>query len=136
MLRVFKIQENDTRLTARELKEFEIEALFRSFEERKKSRVMRSRQQSVERLDTQDCHGGVKEEEEDALCPICQDEMHDTAEKLLSCAHCHNHLHHHCMTMWMETPSSENVFCLLCCAPCSSSSLGAHGASVEVLEVR
>ena len=46
--------------------------------------------------------------------PIYQDEMQNT----------------------LETSSSENVFCLLCCAPCSSSSLGAHGASVEVLEVR
>ena len=88
---------------------------------------MRSRQQSVEKLDTQDGHGGVKEEEEDALCPICQDEMHDTAEKLLSCAHCHNHLHHHCMTMWMETPSSENVFCPLCRAPWSSPALARAG---------
>ena len=43
MLRVFKIPENDSRLTARELKEFEIEALFRAHEERKKTRVLRSR---------------------------------------------------------------------------------------------
>ena len=53
MLRVFKIPENDSRLTARELKEFEIDALFRSFEERKKLRVMRSRQQSLENLDSE-----------------------------------------------------------------------------------
>ena len=43
MLRVFGIPENDCRLTARELKEFEIEALFRAHEERKKTRVLRSR---------------------------------------------------------------------------------------------
>ena len=43
MLRVFAIPENDCRLTARELKEFEIEALFRAHEERKKTRVLRSR---------------------------------------------------------------------------------------------
>ena len=43
MLRVFGIPENDIRLTARELKEFEIEALFRAHEERKKTRVLRSR---------------------------------------------------------------------------------------------
>ena len=43
MLRVFGIAENDCRLTARELKEFEIEALFRAHEERKKTRVLRSR---------------------------------------------------------------------------------------------
>ena len=68
MLRVFKIQENDSRLTARELKEFEIEALFRSFEERKKSRVLRSRQQSMETLEHPDGHAGCAkgEEEEDA----------------------------------------------------------------------
>ena len=59
MLRVFKIQENDSRLTARELKEFEIEALFRSFEERKKSRVLRSRQQSMETLEHPDGQADV-----------------------------------------------------------------------------
>ena len=124
MLRVFKIQENDSRLTARELKEFEIEALFRSFEERKKSRVLRSRQQSVENLENPEGLGGVVKDEgaleEDALCPICQDEMHDTMETLLSCSNCHNHLHNHCMTMWMETPG-ENVFCPLCRSPWAAS---------------
>merc|ERR1719192_1196757 len=50
MLRVFKVPENDSRLTARELKEFEIEALFRSFEARRKSRVRRSHQPLLESL--------------------------------------------------------------------------------------
>ena len=119
MLRVFKIQENDSRLTARELKEFEIEALFRSFEERKKSRVLRSRQQSMENLNNHDgCATGLKDDldEEDANCAICQDKMSDTAEKLTTCCNCHNSLHHHCMTIWMEIPG-ENVFCPLCRAP-------------------
>ena len=110
MLRVFKIQENDTRLTAKQLKEFEIEALFRSFEERKKSRVLRSRQQSMEQLNP----AVVKkeEEEEDAVCPICQDDMKTGGEKLTGCSYCHNQLHQHCMNMWME--NGENVFCPLC----------------------
>ena len=109
MLRVFKIQENDSRLTARQLKEFEIEALFRSFEERKKSRVLRSRQQSMENLDVD----RKESEDEDAVCPICQDDMKLGSERLTTCSHCRNHLHHHCMTMWMETPG-ENIFCPLC----------------------
>eukprot|EP00092_Neocalanus_flemingeri_P005834 GFUD01006278.1.p1 GENE.GFUD01006278.1~~GFUD01006278.1.p1 ORF type:complete len:1424 (+),score=191.28 GFUD01006278.1:322-4593(+) len=113
MLRVFKIPENDSRLTARELKEFEIEALFRSHEDRKKSRVLRSRQQSMENLDTEN-NMANKEDilEEDALCPICQDEMHDE-EGLTSCSGCLNNLHHHCMSIWTERPG-ENVFCPLC----------------------
>jgi len=112
MLRVFKIKENDSRLTARELKEFEIDALFRDFEQRKKSRVMRSRQQSMENLKSHD----VVKEEDDALCPICQDEITETCDKLSTCSNCQNHLHQHCMKMWMETPG-ENIFCPLCRAP-------------------
>jgi len=113
MLRVFKIPENDSRLTARELKEFEIEALFRSHEDRKKSRVLRSRQQSMENLDTENSLAiqSYPILEEDALCPICQDEMHDE-DGLTSCSGCHNNLHHHCMSKWTET--GENVFCPLC----------------------
>ena len=110
MLRVFKIQENDSRLTARQLKEFEIEALFRSFEERKKSRVLRSRQQSLENLDVD----RKETEDEDAVCPICQDDMKVGSERLTTCSHCRNHLHHHCMTMWMETPAAgENILSLI-----------------------
>ena len=114
MLRVFKIPENDSRLTARELKEFEIEALFRSFEDRRKSRVRRFRQDNL------DGDGIVVTgtELEDALCPICQEEMNESSERLRTCAHCHNHIHHHCMTRWMDTPG-EVVFCPLCRAPWS-----------------
>jgi len=116
MLRVFKISENDSRLTARELKEFEIEALFKSHEERKKSRVLRSRQQSMENLDSE--NRMVKKEdmlEEDALCPICQDEMHNE-EGLTSCSVCHNNLHDQCMSIWTDPymTQGENVFCPLC----------------------
>ena len=119
MLRVFKIPENDSRLTARELKEFEIDALFRSFEERKKLRVMRSRQQSLENLDSEGGSAAFKKsqaEEEDGLCPICQEEMNEAAERLKTCCHCQNHIHHLCLARWMETPG-EVVFCPLCRAP-------------------
>ena len=120
MLRVFKIPENDSRLTARELKEFEIDALFRSFEERKKLRVLRSRQVSQESLDSEASAAYKKSqaEEEDALCPICQEEMDEGAERLKTCCHCQNNLHQHCLARWMETPG-EVVFCPLCRAPWS-----------------
>jgi len=116
MLRVFKISENDSRLTARELKEFEIEALFRAHEERKNSRVLRSRQQSMENLDTENRIANKEDiMEEDALCPICQDEMHDE-EGLTSCQCCHNNLHHHCASIWSDqcVSQGENLFCPLC----------------------
>ena len=78
----------------------------------------------MENLENPEGLGGVVKDEgaleEDALCPICQDEMHDTMETLLSCSNCHNHLHNHCMTMWMETPG-ENVFCPLCRSPWAAS---------------
>ena len=118
MLRVFKVPENDSRLTARELKEFEIEALFRSFEARRKSRVRRSHQHSLESLTSDGLGGRTEDLEDDALCPICQEEMTESGERLKTCVHCHNHIHSHCMNRWMETPG-EAIFCPLCRAPWS-----------------
>lgn len=112
MLRVFCIPENDSRLTARELKEFEIEALFRAHEERKKTRVLRSRAQSMEQLET----GTLKDQVvEDAHCPICLNNM-ECEEGLAQCSGCHNCLHHHCMSVWMDecNREGETVLCPLC----------------------
>jgi len=132
MLRVFKIQENDTRLTARELKEFEIEALFRSYEERKKTRVMRSRQQSMENLDTdmESLKGTIEEvPEEDALCPICLTEML-VDEDLNACSCCHNEVHHHCMARWTEECQNQgDVVCPLCRSSWVPLSFHPHGAT-------
>ena len=117
MLRVFSIQENDSRLTARELKEFEIEALFRAHDERKKTRVLRSRAQSMEQLEV---GGGQEQGEEDGHCPICLNDM-ETDEGLAQCSGCHNCLHHHCMSVWMDECGREGeaVLCPLCRTPWS-----------------
>ena len=135
MLRVFAIPENDIRLTARELKEFEIEALFRAHEERKKTRVLRSRlgyldllmpivicmsiffrAQSMEHLETG--QGGRDVSEEDSHCPICLNDM-DPDESLAQCSCCNNSLHHHCMSIWMAECSKEGetALCPLCRSP-------------------
>jgi len=132
MLRVFKIQENDSRLTARELKEFETEALFRSYEERKKTRVMRSRQQSMENLDTDMLSMKTTIEEapeEDALCPICLTEMLEDAD-LNTCSCCHNQVHHHCMSRWTEECQNQGdiVVCPLCRSSWVPLSVHSHGA--------
>jgi len=112
MLRVFSIPENDSRLTARELKEFEIEALFRAHEERKKTRVLRSRAQSMEQLEV---GPGREALVEDAHCPICLNDM-ETEETVTQCSGCHNCLHHHCMSVYMEERNREGevVLCPLC----------------------
>jgi mitogen-activated protein kinase kinase kinase 1 len=114
MLRVFGIPENDCRLTARELKEFEIEALFRAHEERKKTRVLLSRAQSMEQLEI----GGRDVAEEDGHCPICLNDM-APEESLAQCSGCNNSLHHHCMSIWMAECSreGETVLCPLCRCP-------------------
>ena len=132
MLRVFGIPENDCRLTARELKEFEIEALFRAHEERKKTRVLRSRlgngifrcsnhfsfrrAQSMEQLEIGP--GGRDAAEEDAHCPICLNDMVPD-ESLAQCSGCNNSLHHHCMSIWITECSreGETVLCPLCRCP-------------------
>lgn len=44
-----------------------------------------------------------KSDNEEAICPICLNEL-DEGEDLLVCSSCHNHLHQHCMDIckWME----------------------------------
>ena len=37
-----------------------------------------------------------KSDNEEAICPICLNEL-DEGEDLLVCSSCHNHLHQHCM---------------------------------------
>ena len=76
------------RLTAKVLKEYEIESLFRDYQERKQIRVLRSRQQSLENLEDRE----RRREEEDAMCPICLSEMYELEEQS-TCFSCHNNLH-------------------------------------------
>ena len=44
-----------------------------------------------------------KSDNEEAICPICLNEL-DEGEDLLVCSSCHNHLHQHCMDIckWVE----------------------------------
>ena len=44
-----------------------------------------------------------KSDNEEAVCPICLNEL-DEGEDLLVCSSCHNHLHQHCMDIckWVE----------------------------------
>ena len=50
-----------------------------------------------------------KSDNEEAICPICLNEL-DEGEDLLVCSSCHNHLHQHCMEIckWVE-------LYILCC---------------------
>ena len=83
------IKKSWLRLTAKVLKEYEIESLFRDYQERKNIRVLRSRQQSLENLEDRERR---REEEEDAMCPICLSEMYELEEQS-TCFSCHNNLH-------------------------------------------
>ena len=44
-----------------------------------------------------------KSDNEEAICPICLNEL-DEGEDLLVCSGCHNHLHQHCMDIckWVK----------------------------------
>ena len=110
----------------------------RSHEERKKTRILRSRQQSSEALAERETSGcvstttGMEDEghdsnntddddaDDDALCPICLCEMvrEGGGEQLTCCSSWHNSLHFDCMAIWTEECHSSQgdslVFCPLC----------------------
>ncbi|XP_063431372.1 mitogen-activated protein kinase kinase kinase 1-like isoform X2 [Mytilus trossulus] len=126
MLRVFKVQEGDPCLWSRTLKNYEVESLFRIYQNKVSLRISKKRKEkenkkgsssesvSPEVTPTQSEIGSVKEEED--TCPICLLEMLE-GESLLKCENgCQNRLHHHCIAVWFELCRRQNdpLICPLC----------------------
>uniref|UniRef100_A0A1B6BZG6 Mitogen-activated protein kinase kinase kinase n=1 Tax=Clastoptera arizonana TaxID=38151 RepID=A0A1B6BZG6_9HEMI len=129
MLRVFQVPESDSRIYSKTLKNYEVESLFQTYQERRNSRVCEAnfknltnapkldpncvmRSPSDSPLNSSKC-AGVAEED---LCPICLLAMTD-GESLVSCTSgCRNKLHHHCMAIWAAEcyQQGEAVLCPLC----------------------
>ncbi|XP_049954859.1 mitogen-activated protein kinase kinase kinase 1-like [Schistocerca serialis cubense] len=136
MRRVFQVPENDPRLFAKELKNFEVESLFQNYKEQQNKRILK-KQENSNKLPNAACgypltglHEAVQnffdfhlsadtKIREDEKCPICLLEMTD-GESLVECnSGCHNKLHHHCMAVWAAecVQQSEAVLCPLCRHP-------------------
>ncbi|XP_049782543.1 mitogen-activated protein kinase kinase kinase 1-like isoform X2 [Schistocerca cancellata] len=136
MRRVFQVPENDPRLFAKELKNFEVESLFQNYKEQQNKRILK-KQDNSNKLPNAACgypltglHEAVQnffdfqlsadtKTREDEKCPICLLEMTD-GESLVECnSGCHNKLHHHCMAVWAAecVQQSEAVLCPLCRHP-------------------
>lgn len=135
MLRVFQVPESDSRIYAKELKNFEVESLFHNYQQRRNSRVNTSPDHS--RKDMAQPHGSYSHSSqsesssrcvadcipatdaksvEEELCPICLLEMVDGESLVVCITGCRNKLHHHCMAIWAEEcyQQSETVLCPLC----------------------
>lgn len=137
MLRVFQVPESDSRIYAKELKNYEVESLFYNYQQRRNSRVNVPQDDVRKDVVQPHCRSGplstlqsesssrcvvqcasasdVKPAEEE-ICPICLLEMVD-GESLVACVTgCRNKLHHHCMAIWAEEcyQQSETVLCPLC----------------------
>lgn len=108
MLRVFQVAENDPCLWNKQLKNYEVENLFRAYHSKRSLRietkdVRKHRKQSLDlsvaassRAPSESDTASVREE--DDTCPICLLEMVE-GESLLKCDNCQNRLHHHCITV-------------------------------------
>lgn len=159
MLRVFQVPESDSRIYAKELKNYEVESLFHNYQQRRNSRVNVPPQDDIRKDVVQPrCRSGsrstpqsesssqcvvpsvpasdVKPAEEET-CPICLLEMVD-GESLVACVTgCRNKLHHHCMAIWAEEcyQQSETVLCPLCRHPWVSEAVTAQFQTRNMEEV-
>ncbi|XP_069694090.1 mitogen-activated protein kinase kinase kinase 1-like isoform X2 [Periplaneta americana] len=137
MLRVFQVPESDSRIFAKELKNFEVESLFHNYQERRNSRVNATPDDTRKDV-AQPYHGSYSRSTpqsesssrcvadciaaadakpvEEELCPICLLEMVDGESLVVCITGCRNKLHHHCMAIWAEEcyQQSETVLCPLC----------------------
>ncbi|XP_045158733.2 mitogen-activated protein kinase kinase kinase 1-like [Mercenaria mercenaria] len=128
MLRVFQVSESDPCLWSKQLKNYEVETLFRAYNEKRTLKIEAqklrrsfrpspntSRVPSPEETvaPSESDAGSVREE--DDTCPICLLEMLE-GESLLKCDGCQNKLHHHCITVWFEEckRQNESLICPLC----------------------
>ncbi|XP_021916441.1 mitogen-activated protein kinase kinase kinase 1-like isoform X2 [Zootermopsis nevadensis] len=136
MLRVFQVPESDSRIYAKELKNFEVESLFHNYQERRNLRVnvppddMRKdvlqphcgssrttpQSESSSFSVTESVPASDVKPAEEELCPICLLEMVDGESLVVCITGCRNKLHHHCMAIWAEEcyQQSERVLCPLC----------------------
>ncbi|XP_066996499.2 mitogen-activated protein kinase kinase kinase 1 [Anabrus simplex] len=139
MLRVFQVPENDTRIYAKELKNFEVESLFRHYQQRRNSRVSGMPEEihkdsslTPSNVDSSpspltegssrsvvDSASDNKNAEEEEVCPICLLEMVDGESLVVCTSGCRNKLHLHCMAIWAAecTQQGEYVLCPLCRQP-------------------
>ncbi|XP_071952558.1 mitogen-activated protein kinase kinase kinase 1-like isoform X2 [Antedon mediterranea] len=129
MLRMFQIQENDTRLLCKTLRNYEVEDLVQRYLDRrkvklKKPNLNRKEPNPLENLemtgstDSLDSRSSCSSDQNvhEETCPICLLEMIE-GESLVICQDgCHNRLHHHCVMIWAENCSKENesLSCPLC----------------------
>ncbi|KAJ9574004.1 hypothetical protein L9F63_008601, partial [Diploptera punctata] len=158
MLRVFQVPESDSRIYAKELKNYE--SLFRNYQARRNSRVnstpddirkdvMHARgsgthstthAESSSRCTTDSSSSLDGKPEEEELCPICLLEMVDGESLVICIAGCRNKLHHHCMSIWAQEcyQQTESVLCPLCRQHWVSESviMQPHCRSVNDLEMK
>ncbi|XP_076353116.1 uncharacterized protein LOC143248561 [Tachypleus tridentatus] len=133
MLRVFQVNEADSRLFSRTLKNFEVSELVRQYHLRKErqvqvaspvnqhistpvSRPVNKLSRSESSLPDAAIQEQRKMSEESTLCPICLLDMVE-GESLVRCEQgCHNRLHHHCIAIWAEECRQQNepILCPLC----------------------
>ncbi|XP_070563625.1 mitogen-activated protein kinase kinase kinase 1-like [Ptychodera flava] len=135
MLRVFQVKDSDPLLWSRELKNFEVEALFQQYHARRKSllkklsrsssfKSAKSKSGSKENVQSEtppstpepNSEQSSTKDLEEEVCPICLLEMIE-GESLVVCQDgCHNKLHHHCVAIWAEECKrmNEQLICPLC----------------------
>ncbi|KAL4235520.1 Mitogen-activated protein kinase kinase kinase 1 [Mactra antiquata] len=128
MLRVFQVSENDPCLWSKQLKNYEVENLFRVYHDKRTLKIEAKKLRSRSRPSPNTSRVASPEEtiapsesdagsvrEEDDTCPICLLEMVE-GESLLKCDGCQNKLHHHCITVWFEECRRQNeaLICPLC----------------------
>lgn len=141
MLRVFQVNETEQCLWSRQLKNYEVDNLFRLYNDRRTLKIeAKSRKylRSSSRLPfpeetpvpSESDSGSIREE--DDTCPICLLEMVE-GESLLKCEACQNKLHHHCITVWFEECKRQNdpLICPLCRSRWKSANM--EGKCVEQL---
>jgi len=130
MLRVFQVKENDPLLLAKELKNYEVESLFRSYHKRiakltkgKKLPVTDGRLKSSQQVENVSAHlssssanSSPKERDDEDTCPICLLEMVEGESMTICTEGCLNKLHHHCMSIWAQECKrrKEPMLCPLC----------------------
>ncbi|CAH2296307.1 mitogen-activated kinase kinase kinase 1 isoform X1 [Pelobates cultripes] len=130
MLRVFQLEQSDTMLWRKTLKNFEVESLFQKYHSRRSSRIKAPSRNTIQKFvsrmsnshtlsssttSTSSSDTSLKDEEEQ-MCPICLLGMLDE-ESLIVCEEgCRNKLHHHCMSIWAEEcrRNKEPLICPLC----------------------
>ncbi|CAG0883425.1 unnamed protein product [Cyprideis torosa] len=162
LLRVFRLSEKDPLLACSELKNYQVNELLEAYDNmRAKRTVAKSTAdgsgsgenaghsespegEKMSRLTVPDASSGgsesassaVEDDPELDLCPICLLEMLD-GEALTECAlGCHNKLHSHCISIWVNERNlqGESVVCPLCRAPWDETNLPRPSVATPVIQ--